>query len=194
MTRVFLPDPVDAKVLATVLDAARRAPSAGNSQGTHLLVLDRPELTDRYWDASFPDPEVRRRFRWRSLLAVPVLVVVLAEPAAYVERYGEMDKARTGLGAGPEAWPVPYWTVDASFAAMLLQLAALDAGLGVLFFGLFGQAPAVLSAFGVPAGIVPVGTLALGHPAPNAGAAGNRGRSALRASRPTGEVVHLGSW
>jgi nitroreductase len=194
MTRAFRPDPVDPDVLATVLDAARRAPSAGNSQGTHLLVLDRPDLTGRYWDASFPDPEARRRFRWQSLLAVPVLIVVLAEPAAYLARYGEDDKARTGLGTGPAAWPVPYWTVDASFAAMLAQLAALDAGLGVLFFGLFGQAPAVLSAFGVPTGIVPVGTLALGHPASGADAAEHRGRSARRAARPSGEVVHLGAW
>jgi nitroreductase len=194
MTRAFRDEPVAGDVLGRVLDAGLRAPSAGNSQGTHLLVLDRPEATARYWAAALPDEGARERFRWQGLLRAPVLVVVLAEPDAYVARYGEDDKAATGLGAGPDAWPVPYWTVDAAFAAMLIQLAALDEGLGVLFFGLFHRAAAVFSAFGVPADFVPVGTLALGYAAAEAGTAGQGGRSARRPRRPSPEVVHRGSW
>ena len=56
------------------------------------VVLEGPEQTARYWDASFP-PERRDGFRWPGLLDAPVLVVPVADPAAYVERYAEPDKA-----------------------------------------------------------------------------------------------------
>ena len=32
-------------------------------------------------------------------------------------RYGEHDKAPTGLGAGAAQWAVPFWFVDAGMAA-----------------------------------------------------------------------------
>ena len=52
--------------------------------------------------------------------------MLVADPDAYVQRYGESDKAHTSLGEGRDAWPVPYWTVDASMAAMVILLAAED--------------------------------------------------------------------
>jgi nitroreductase len=189
MTRSFLPVPVDADVRDRLLSAARRAPSAGNSQGTHFLVLEGAAL-DRYWQATLPSGR-RGAFAFPGLLRAPLLVVVYADPQAYVERYAEADKSRTGLGAGPEAWPVPYWLVDAAFAAMLLQLAAVDAGLGVLFFGLFQHERAVGEAFGVPPGLPSVGALAIGHP----DVADDRpGRSAARPQRSERETIHVGRW
>ena len=55
----------------------------------------------------------------------PVIALPLADPQAYVDRYGEPDKAATGLGRGADAWPTPYWTVDTSMAVMTL-LASTD--------------------------------------------------------------------
>ena len=49
--------------------------------------------------------------------------VVVFKPATDT-RYAEEDKARTGLGAGADAWAVPYWWVDGGMAAMTLLLAA----------------------------------------------------------------------
>ena len=54
MVRAFRPDPIDAGVLDRLLGDALRAPSAGNSQGTELIVLIGPEETARYWDAALP--------------------------------------------------------------------------------------------------------------------------------------------
>lgn len=188
MTRAFTDEAVPREVVDELCDLARRAPSAGHSQGVSLLVLDRPEATARYWDATLPEPR-RSGFRWPGLIAAPVLVVVAVRPGAYVERYGEGDKAGTGLGAGVEAWPVPYWWVDAGAAIEHLLLGAAAAGLGACLFGLFDHEPAVAEAFSVPDGVRLVGTVALGHRAPD-----EPGRSATRPRRPLDEVVHRNRW
>src|SRR4051812_38980248 len=116
MVRAFAPRPVPPEVLDRVLDLARRVPAAGNTQGLDLVVLTGPEETARYWDATLA-PGRRAAFPWPGLLDAPVLIIPVADPAAYVERYGEPDKARTGLGEGTDAWAVPYWYVDSAFAA-----------------------------------------------------------------------------
>jgi nitroreductase len=194
MTRSFLDRPVEPEVLDRVLEAARRVPSAGNSQGFDFVLLEGPSETALYWDATMP-AERRTSFRWQSLLGAPVIVTVWADPGRYVERYAEQDKERTGLGEGAEAWTTPYWLVDASFAAMALQYAAIDEGLGVLFFGMFDHAAAVAEALGVPADRLPVGTLALGWPDDSAEAeSGSTGRSATRPRRPLDEIVHRSRW
>jgi hypothetical protein len=128
------------------------------------------------------------------LLRAPVLVIPCAYPDAYVARYGEADKVATGLGADLDAWPVPYWHIDAGIAAMAVLLAAVDAGLGALFFGIFHGEDDVRAKFAIPAGYAPIGTIAIGHPAA-AFAAGERpGRSVGRGRRPIDEVIHRGRW
>ena len=47
-----------------------------------------------------------------------VIVLPLADADAYVSRYAQPDKERTGLGASADAWPVPYWYIDTGMAAM----------------------------------------------------------------------------
>ncbi|WP_419841468.1 nitroreductase family protein [Candidatus Poriferisodalis sp.] len=182
MTRHFLPDPIDDALLRGLLDTARRVPSAGNAQGFDFVVLRGAQETARYWEVTLP-PERRGAFRWASLWSCPVLVTVWADPQAYLERYAEPDKARSGLGAGVGAWPTPYWTVDAAFAALALQYAAIDEGLGVLFFGMFGHADAVAAALGVPSAHEPIGALALGWPDLDAEAADDPAASRDRARR-----------
>ena len=188
MVRAFAPDPVDPAVVDDLCDLARRAPSAGNSQGCAFLVLEGDADRARYWDVTLPEPR-RAGFRWPGLLAAPVLVLVAVRPATYVERYAEDDKARTGLGESPERWPVPYWWVDAGAAVEHLLLGAVDHGLGACLFGAFDHEPAVAAAFGVPDGWRLVASVALGHPVADA-----PGRSAGRPRRPLDEVVHRGSW
>lgn len=188
MVRAFTDEPVAASALDAVLELSRRAPSAGNSQGTDLLVLDRPAATARYWDATLPAAR-RATFAWPGLLTAPVLVIVWVSPAVYVERYREADKDGTGLGAGPAAWPVPYWFIDGGMVVDQLLLAAVDAGLGACFFGLFDHEPAARDAFGVPAAWRALGTVALGHPAPD-----RRSPSADRPRRPLTDLVHRGDW
>jgi nitroreductase len=193
MVRAFRPDRIPPAVLDRVLGAARRGPAAGNSDGTDLVVLEGPEQTGRYWDTTLPDGPSRDRFGHPRLLEAPVLAVVLADANAYLRRYLEPDKASTGLGESAEKWPVPYWTVDASFAAMLVLLAATNEGLGALFFGIFQHEAELLEALGVPEGRQAIGTIALGWPDVEADAA-RPGRSADRPTRRVDEIVHRGYW
>jgi nitroreductase len=190
MVRAFESRPVPPDVLDRVLDVARRVPAAGNTQGLDLVVLEGPEQTARYWDATLA-PERREGFPWPRLLDAPVLIVPVGDPAAYVDRYAEPDKAGTGLGEGLDAWPVPYWYVDTAFAAMLALLAAVDEGLGALFFGQFEHEAAVKAALGIPADRRPVGTIALGYAAP---AADRPSLSSQRPRRPLDSIIHRAHW
>lgn len=187
MVRAFADRPVDPALVDRLVDMARRAPSAGNAQPWAFVVLE-GAATARLWDVTLP-AQRRAGFRWPGLLSAPVVVVPLVEPAAYLRRYGEDDKAATGLGAGVDAWPVPYWWVDGGMAVHALLLGATDAGLGALFYGLFGHEEAALAALGVPAGWRALGAVVLGWPAPD-----EPGRSAGRPRPPLDEIVHRGGW
>jgi nitroreductase len=188
MVRAFTADPVPRDVLDRVLDAGRRAPSAGNSQGWAFVVLEGPEQTARYWDVTLP-ADRRDGFSHAALVDAPVLILPLAHAGGYLARYSEPDKAATGLGDSAARWPVPFWTVDTAFATMLMLLAAVDEGLGALFFGIFQGEHELLAALGVPEGYEPIGTIAMGWPAPDA-----PGLSARRPRRPLDDVVHRGGW
>jgi nitroreductase len=189
MVRSFAPRSVDPEVVDRIVAAALRAPSAGNTRATSFVVLEGSD-TARLWDVTLP-VERRAAFRWPGLLEAPVVVVALVEPGAYPRRYAEDDKAATGLGAGLDAWPVPYWWVDGGMAIQTLLLGATDAGLGALFYGLFEHEEAALAALGVPEGRRALGAVALGHPAE---APGPPGRSAGRPGPPPATRVHRGGW
>ncbi len=188
MSRSFESCPVDSEVLDGLLRQALRAPSAGNTASLRFLVLEGAEQTGSYWDVTLP-PVRRVDFAWPRLLDAPVLVVPWVDPDAYVSRYAEPDKVCTGLGRTPADWPVPYWFVDGGAAVMSLLYGAVDAGLGALFFGLFGHEDAVRSRFGVPPGQRAVGTIALGHPVVERLSA-----SARRPRLSFDEVIHRGRW
>jgi nitroreductase len=193
MTRAFDPQrPIPRGVLEELVDTASRAPSAGKTQGWHVVALEGAD-TARFWDHTLP-VERRAGFAWSELLDAPLLLLPLADPGAYVERYAEPDKRATGLGAGPDAWPVPYWTVDTSFAIMTLLLAAEARGVGALFFGVFQGEAELRAALAIPADLQLLGALALGWPASGSDAGTRRGLSAGRRRRGPEEIIHWGGW
>jgi nitroreductase len=190
MVRAFRSAPVDSNLLDRIVDLASRAPSAGKTQGWHLLVL-RDERTSKFWDISLP-PEKRTSFRWQHLLDAPVIGLVFADPDAYLERYSEPDKAKTKLGEDLSAWPTPYWTVDASFATMQLLLAAHDVGLGALFFGVFSGEDKLRQEFKVPEQMQLIGAVAIGWPLSEN--LTDSGASAKRRRRTPSEIIREGSF
>lgn len=191
MTRSFDPDrPVPPALVDQLVDLASRAPSAGKTQGWHLVVLE-GERTADFWDVTLP-AERRAGFAFPGLLRAPVIALPLADPQAYVDRYAEPDKASTGWGAGTDCWSAPYWTIDASMAVMTLLLAAQDAGLGALFFAVSRNEPALRRRLGLPDRLELLGAVALGWPDPVG--SGRAGRSAGRARRPADEIIHRGKW
>ncbi len=186
MVRNFADRPVPPEVLDRILDNARRAPSAGFSQGFGFLVLEGAEQVGRFWDATFPRAE-RDGFRWPGLFRAPVIVLPCSNKAVYLDRYAEPDKGWTDRDEG--RWPVPYWDIDTAFATMAMLLTATDAGLGALFFGLFSGPAEVRAAFGLPEDLSPIGAVALGWPAQD-----EPSPSLARGRRPLGEVVRRGNW
>src|SRR4051794_38990764 len=188
MVRSYDGRPIPDEVVARVLGAARRAPSAGFTQGTELVVLERPEDRELFWSTTV-DPEWRaRRARQQGLERAPVIVLPMAHEQAYLDRYSEADKAGLGMDK-PESWPIAYWDVDAAFSAMLMLMAATDEGLGALFFGIFRGQADLLRALQVPDGYRPIGAITLGWPADDRPSA-----SLQRGRRPLDEVVHRGRW
>ena len=186
MVRNFEDRPVPAEALERILDHARRAPSAGYTQGFAFLVLEGREQTGRFWDCTFP--AVRRAgFRWPGLFRAPVLILPCASKQAYLDRYAEDDKGWTDRDE--TRWPVPYWDVDCGFATMAILLTAVDEGLGALFFGIFDGLPELRAAFGIPDDFHPIGAVALGWPAPD-----EPSPSLRRGRRPPGDVIHRGRW
>jgi nitroreductase len=189
MTRSFANTAVPRSTINELLDLAVRAPSAGKTQGWSVLVLENEDV-QTFWDLSLP-VEKRENFAWPHLLDAPIIMLPFADAQAYADRYAEPDKSHTGLGASVEAWPTPYWTIDASFAVMTLLLGAHDMGLGSLFFAVFNGEEKVRSHFGVPHSQQLIGAIALGWPREEQERAG---RSASRQRRTADEVAHFGRW
>jgi nitroreductase len=180
MCRDFADRPVDADLVDRLLDQARRAPSAGYSQGVGFLVVSGPDERARFWTET-ADEEWRSSDRAAGLMKAPVIVIPMGSPSVYIARYSEPDKVAHGLTT-EQAWPVPFWTVDASFSTMTLLLGVVDQGLGALFFGFqtTGAIDRFRAAFGVPETWAPIGIVALGWPAGSGGT--------------LSEVVRWGRW
>jgi nitroreductase len=162
MVRRYAPDqPVADESLRRVLGSALRGPSAGFAQGSDFLVLNDPADRSAFWRLTSDD--VDRPDAWLGgMMTAPVLIMCLADPDAYLDRYAEDDKGFTDRDAS--RWPVPYWDVDTGMAALLMLLTAVDEGLGACFFGIPGHAhPRVRARFGIPERMRLVGMVSLGH-------------------------------
>jgi nitroreductase len=186
MCRHFLDHPVAPEVVDRLIDRARRAPSAGHTQGWAFVVLEGPAQTNRFWSTD-ADPAWLAEPDHPGLLAAPVLVIPFCSHQAYLDRYSRPDKAAAGL-AVEARWPAPYWVIDTAFATMLLLLGAVEEGLGALFFRIHGDPHRLRMEFGVPDGWEPIGAVALGWPAPDQPLPRPRPR------RPLDDVVHRGGW
>jgi nitroreductase len=192
MVRAFSDEPLDSAVVERVLAAGNRAPSAGFSQGYALLVLDQPEQLKPFWElmGTYHGADEHAGPSFDPVTKAPVVIVPLSCKDVYLDRYAMQDKGWTDRDEAH--WPVPYWDIDTGFMAMLMLLAAVDEGLGALFFGItpddIGQ---FRELFGVPDRYLPIGAIALGHPDPEA----DKGGSArVIKRRKLDDLVHRGRW
>ena len=210
MVRSFATDPVDPVVLDTVMQAALRAPSAGNTAGTSWVVLEGADQTSVYWDCTTDQAWRTASPRWPGLHRAPVILLAYASAEAYVARYAEADKAGSGdasgvasgaasgaasvtgpaLGLDAAEWPVPYWVGDAAFGVMTVLLCAVDAGLGACVLGNFRGEATLADALGVPAAWNLFCAVLLGHPDGN-----DHPSPSLDRLKPNpGQRIHRGSW
>ncbi len=188
MVRAYATTPIPDDVLSSIAWAAQRTPSAGNTDALDILLLAGSAEVGSYWDVTLPE-ERRQAFKWRALVDAPALMVLWTRPEAYVQRYSESDKSQQALGESQDAWPVPYWWVDAGGAALAMQLAAQDAGIACLFFAVGAHEQAVRERFGVPDDLRAVGAITLGYPV-----ADESGSSVSRDRRDSLEILHRGIW
>jgi nitroreductase len=176
--------PVPPEVVDRIVTNGLRAPSAGFSQGWGFLVLDDPADIARFRDAARPPEDPDNWFA--ANVQAPLLIVPHSHKDAYLDRYAQPDK---GFVDRSEAWwPAPYWDIDTGFAAMVMLLTAVDAGLGACFFGIpRDRIDAYREAFGVPAAFSPIGAISIGY--------SDEPRRDLRSRRrAVDDVVHRGRW
>ena len=185
MVRNFSDQAVDPEAIERILDAARRGPSAGYTQGQSFVVVTRPELKTAIAQLCGEDHYVAGGFD-PFISGAPALIVPCTSEAAYHRRYQEPDKINAD---GTEIdWPVPYWYMDAGCAVMLILLAAVDQGLAAGFAGAH-DLDAFRRLLGIPAEVTPVGVIPVGYPTPD-----KRSPSLQRGQKPKKEVVHRERW
>lgn len=185
MVRHYDGRPVDPAALARIVDAARRAPSAGNTQGQHLVVVTdhrrRAEVAACCGEATHV---AHGRPPWLS--SAPVHLVPCVRPQDYRDRYAEPDKSAPNR---PDAWPVPFWWVDGGQALMLVLLAAVDEGLAAGFLDVADRS-CLRAALDIPDDVEPLGVVTIGYPGPRDAVVG----SAQRGRRAARGVVHQERW
>ena len=178
--RQFTDDPLPNEVLERILDNARFAPSGGNRQGTHVIVVRDPQTRDRLADLGIPGA---RRYiaqlrngegPWNPLqpcgvdaetiaaVEVPTgsplrdapVVLVVCVDLAVVAAF-DQDLDRISVIAGASAYPF-VWNI---------LLAAHNEGYGgVLTTAAVAEEPRVTELLGIPKDYAIAALLPLGKP------------------------------
>ncbi len=138
--RKYTPEPVADQVITELLAAAMSAPSAGNEQPWHFVVLKERRLLDKI-------PE----FHPHSLMLkeAPVAILICGQP-------------KTAKYDGQ------YWVQDCSAATENILLAAQARGLGSVWLGIHPieeRVTGLRHLLGLPDEIVPFSLVPIGHPA-----------------------------
>ncbi len=139
--RRFGPGEVSAKTITRILEAAVRAPSAGNRQPWHFIVVSDSELKQALAIAA----------HGQGFLAdAPVVIVICADPERSASRFGERGREL-------------YCLQDTAAATEHILLAATAFGLGTCWVGAFDEQEAA-RALNLPNHLRPVAMVPIGHP------------------------------
>ncbi len=136
--------------VSALLEAAVRAPSAGNIQPWRFVVVRTPESRQRLAAALHQ--------RWAA--AAPVVIAVCVDPRPCFARYGERGERL-------------YAIQDTAAAVQNILLAAVDRGLASCWIGAFDD-DAVREALRVQGAITPVALLPIGYSAESAASPSRR--------------------
>jgi len=147
--RAYKPTSIDRKILDTILDAGRLAPSWGNTQTWRWVVVQDKSIKNQLAEGVLRPGN-------RGTDAVKTAPVVIAACA-------ELEKAGFRDGA-PSTNKEGYWYMfDAGLALENMVLTAESFGLGTLFIGGM-DAKKAESLLGVPQGFCCVILMVLGYP------------------------------
>ena len=138
--RSFTSEPVSDEQITKLLMAAMAAPSAGNEQPWEFIVVHERAALE----------EITQFHQYSQMLKeAPVAIIVCADP-------------------GRSKYPFDYWIQDCAAATQNILLAAVTAGLGTCWLGIYPQperVEALRQIFGVPDSIVPFAVVAVGYSA-----------------------------
>jgi nitroreductase len=187
--RYLKPDPIPEDVLWTILDAAIRGPSGGNSQGWGWVVVTDPAVKAQIqgwylegWNNAYgnrkeeilADPDGAGLGR-RNFLSAEHLANHLHEAPVWVMPV--QRNARESRMGGSSVYG----------AVQNLMLAARAHGIGAPLTSLYaGHEDEVRELLGLPDDAKTMGLIPLGYPA--------QGRWAQPKRRPVDEVTHWGTW
>ena len=115
--------PVERKKVERILEAARLAPSACNSQPWHFIVVDEPELKDKIADATSTKILGLNHFTKQA----PIHIIIVEEKVNMSSGFGSWVKDKT------------FSLVDIGIAAAHISLAAEAEGLGSCILGWFDE-------------------------------------------------------
>jgi nitroreductase len=137
--RVYTDEPVSDEHLHAMLAAAMQAPSAGNQQPWHFIVIRKRADLDLLADA----------LPYGKMLHHAPLGIVICADVEHESNRG-------------------YWVQDCSAATQNLLLAAHAQGLGAVWLGVYPREQRVVELrhlLGMPEGATPLCVVAVGHPA-----------------------------
>ncbi|RLG44282.1 MAG: nitroreductase family protein [Thermoproteota archaeon] len=140
--RRFKTDPIPEEDLRKILEAAIRAPSAGNRQPWEFVVVRDPNRKQ----------EIARAALGQWFIAeAPVVIVVCANEERSASRYGDRGRKL-------------YCIQDTAAATQNMLLAAYSMGYGTCWVGAFDEG-SVASIINAPRGVRPVAIIPIGIPA-----------------------------
>lgn len=140
--RTFAAQPVEPEKFRAILEAANRAPSAGNLQAYEIYAVTRRETLNAL---------MRAAFEQKFIAQAPLALVFCAHPARSARLYGE--RATT-----------LYCIQDATIACTYAQLAATALGLASVWVGAFDE-ESVREALRAGQELLPVAILPIGYAA-----------------------------
>jgi nitroreductase len=139
--RLFTPQPVEKQKLQAILEAANRAPSAGNLQAYEIYLVTDPARLRLLARAALDQDFIAQ---------APLALVFCANPARSSKKYG-----RRGASL--------YCLQDATIACTFAHLAASALDLASVWVGAFDD-NGVRQAIGVGDSLLPVAILPVGYP------------------------------
>lgn len=138
--RKYLDKPVEFEKITTIIDAARKAPSAGNLQDWGFVIVTEKDLirqvasysVEQYW-----------------IQTAPALIVVCGFPEKHEMYYGLRGKRL-------------YNVQDCAAAIQNILLSATDVGLGTCWVGAFEE-DKIRALFAIPPDVRPQAIITLGY-------------------------------
>jgi nitroreductase len=153
--RKYKSDPVEDEKIELVLEAARQAPSWGNSQCWRFVVVRDAEMRNRLADTGFGVGGGHPNIATEAMRVAPVAIVACAELCRAGYSYREPREPVTDKG--------DWFMFDTALAMQNMVLAAYALGLGTVYIGAFDSVAAE-KVLGVPQGYKVVSMTPLGYP------------------------------